>query len=223
MPPITKDTNQALDHMVRDPQSITAHTAKKSKFVRIAGLLMPLIAVILVAMVFLWNTINKEIIIPIDNSELTIQSIGKNELINPKFESRDNKDQPFTITADRAYQQKSDEDKVRLDNPSGEVTLTTNEHVAISATSGEFSQDTQELILRENVKLAHSSGYTLDTTLLYIDLKNSQAGTDAKVTIETQDGTIEAAGLRAHQTQGTLKFIGPAKITLKNGIPKDFQ
>lgn len=220
---MTKDTPQTLDHMIRDPQSATAHTAQKSKFVRIASLLMPLIAVVLVAMVFLWNTINKDIIVPIDNGELTIESVGKNELINPKFESRDDKGQPFTITADRAYQEKYDEDKVRLDNPSGEVTLTSNEHVAIGATSGEFSQDTQELILRENVKLAHSSGYTLDTTRLYIDLKNSQAGTDAKVTVKTQDGTIEASGLRVYQTEGRLKFLGPAKITLKNGIPEDFK
>ena len=218
-----KHTTKTLDHLTRDPQEATSHNPGYSKFIRLAKLIMPLIAVILVAMVFLWNSMNSTVIIPADNGTLSVESIGKNELINPRFESRDEKDQPFAITADRAWQEKTNEDQVSLENPSGEITLNSQEHVAISAAQGDFLQKTQELILRDNVKLAHSSGYTLDTAILYMDLKNAQAGTDTAVFVESQEGTITATGLRADQTKGTLQFLGPATMILKEGLPETWR
>ncbi len=206
-----------LDNIAKRGAETAIHNPRYSKFIRWARLILPIIAAIILTVVFTWSNLTNDMIVPVAGGELSIESIGKNELINPRFESRDAEGKPYTITAKRALQAEGTNDMIVLEDPFGEMTINQEQKIAIHADNGAYQQDIQRLLLKDNVKIAHSQGTTLDTAELHIDLKQNQAWTDQDVTAQNQDGTITAKGLRANQIDETLKFIGPAKLVLTNG------
>ena len=208
-------TDKRLGTLTKNTQS-AANTAGYSKLVRLLRFSLPLFALIILAVVLSWGTLKPEIIVA-QTEELSVADISKNELIKPRFESRDDKNQPYIITADKATQSKEDEDLIILENPSGEITLTSKAIIALQAALGAFEQRQQYLILKDKTKLAHSNGYVLDTEKLHIDIKNNKAWTDTDVRVEGQEGNIIAKGLEVDQTTQALKFIGPAKLMIKDG------
>ena len=104
-------------------------------------LVLPLFALSLLAIVFSWGTFTQDDILPqIDPAEAP-QTIGKNELLNPRFESNDDKNQPYTITAKRAIQGETNEDLVILEDPLADILLENGNWIAIKAEQGAYHLD----------------------------------------------------------------------------------
>jgi len=219
-PPSKRPPNR-MDNIAQRDDSTKKQSATYSSFIRIARLALPIIAVIILAIALTWSNLTTNVIIPLDEGELSIESISRNELINPRFESRDEKGNPYVITAEKALQDKQDEDLVLLTIPSGEIQLNTEGTIAIQAEQGAYKQETGRLFLKGNVKVAHSQGTFLDTEELHIDVKNNQTWSEKDVFVENQNGTIAAKGLHADQAQSHLKFTGPAKMTIYEGSLKN--
>ena len=76
-----------------------------SRTVRWLRLALPLIALGLTAVVFTWNSNTQVAMIADKNDKKIPTTVGKNELLNPRFEGADQKGQPYTLTATRAVQE----------------------------------------------------------------------------------------------------------------------
>src|SRR5690606_31047360 len=149
-----------------------------SVFIRRMRLILPLVALGLAAVVFTWSAVQDTTLVPVQEKPGKDQIIGKNELLNPRFESKDDKNQPYTITAQRAIQGKEDENLVMLEKPMADMLLTSGNWIAIEASNGTFRQDSQKLLLTGDVRLFHDEGYEMKMVKLDINLENHTASTD---------------------------------------------
>lgn len=199
-------------------QSTSTYNPAYSTFIRRAKLILPIIALCITAIIFTWNTLGNDNIIPAKDKATLAQSIGQNELLSPRFESTDEKKQPYTITASRAVQPDANEDLILLEKPVGDMLLNNGNAVSIEAVHGVFKQKAQHLLLKEDVRLFHDQGYQMKTQILNIDLDKSTAWSDQKIYAQGPKGTLESEGLNGNLSSETLVFTGPIKLIINRSV-----
>lgn len=191
-----------------------AYNPKYSNLIRRLRMILPLVALSIAAAVFAWSYTENLKIITREEIAPAARTIGKNELLNPRFESRDKKDQPFTITAKRALQGESNDDLVILESPVADMMLTSGNWIAIEALQGAYRQDNQRLLLSGAVKLFHDKGYYMNMEKLHVDIKKQTAWSDVDVYGQGPEGTLEAKGMNGDAESDILVFKGPARLVL---------
>lgn len=207
-----QDTRQKLE-LLSTPHRHKALKQRYSRFIRRLRLILPMMALALGVVVLTWKLMEDRQTEAIATG-LPLPAMGRNELINPRFESRDEKGQPFTITAARALQDSTRTDLVVLQEPHGEMILGEGDILRIQADKGAFSQDAQRLVLNENVELSTDLHYVLNSASLHVDLAQGHAWSDDAVAGHGPAGTLHAAGMRAQSAQEHLIFVGPARLVL---------
>jgi lipopolysaccharide export system protein LptC len=204
-----------LDRLIHERNTTVMHNPGWSRFVRRMRLILPLIALGIFAIVFVWSDVEQNKIIPAKDL-VHAPTVGKNELVNPRFESTDSDNQPFTITAKRAVQNKEDDNLVMLEKPLADMLMKSGEWVAVEAERGSFRQDNKMLLLRGNVRLYHDKGYELEMEELDIDLTRNTALSNTNVTGQGPEGTLASKGLKGNSVEGKIVFNGPVKLILTN-------
>ena len=199
------------------PQSNQNINLGYSRFIKRVQYALPIMALLLVIIIFGWNGFEGDKIVPVSEQDVQPnmqQEIGKNELINPKFDSIDSKGQPFRLTADKAVQENKEQGEMLLDNPSGILELNSGENVTVRADSGIYQQLEESLDLNNNVVLSHSQGYDMYTDLLHVDMVANKAWSKKPVRVTGPQGNINAQGIEASSENETVIFQGPAKMLL---------
>lgn len=186
-----------------------------SKLIRRMRLILPLIALAIIAILFTWPNFDRDAIQNEADIPLQERRIGKNELLRPQFETTDKKRQPFSIYADRAIQGESNENLVILENPLASITLNSGSEITAEASQGAYEQDTQRLLLQGDVSIRHDMGYVLSTEQMHIDIDKEDVWSELDVFVEGPEGQIEAKGLKLLGQDRKMIFLGPAKMTLK--------
>ncbi len=210
-----------LGRLVRsdeDAASTVAQSVRHSSRVRRLKLILPLAAVALVVIMLAWSDMDKNIE-PVRREAVAPQMVGKNELIKPKFQSEDTSQQPYTITADRAFQESGNLDRVIMEKPVADIALKGGSWIALKAKDGEYIQSEQKLKLNGDVKFFHDDGYELTTDHVDLDVQGQTAVTDSPVSGQGPAGTISGQGLKADGKTGTLIFTGPATLTIRKSKP----
>ena len=213
---MTSESQSRLTHLGQD-KNAKPHGKGYSIFVRFLRLALPLLAVGIIGLLLSWPRI-EETLTTLPDEVIIPDTVGQNELIKPRFESTDEKNQPFTITAKRAVQSKRDPSVVLLENPMADITLQTGTWMAAQAEKGAYRQNSERLLLQGGVKLFHDNGYEVTTEKLLVNLKNREAWSDHPVYGQGPAGTLEATGMQAHAETDHLIFTGPAKLTLNRAI-----
>lgn len=187
-----------------------------TKFVRSMRIALPLLAMLIVVVLVVLSSENEDVIkAPPPKEEVVKQtSIGKNELLKPRFDTYDKEGRPYTITAERAFQTVDSSDVIYLEKPVADSTMSDGAWVALESVAGTYDQLGQTLLLEGSVKLFHDAGYSLVTDKLDIDLETNKAVSKMPVSGHGPIGTLEAAGMSADGTNNILIFTGPAKIVL---------
>jgi lipopolysaccharide export system protein LptC len=187
---------------------------KHSRFIKRMRVAMPLAALCIIAVLFSWNVLNKETLVPKLKESKNSQSITKNELLSPRFDSVDAKNQPYSITAKKATQNENDDKLILLEAPLADMTLKSGRWLAIEAEQGAYDQTSQHLLLKGNVNLYHDEGYLMQTAELDVDMDKELAWSNTTVKGQGPMGLLDATGLKADSKAGTLFFKGPAKLVL---------
>lgn len=209
--PQTQDQFSRLS--VGDDRATTINR-KYSSFVKSLRLILPLLALVMTVIVLTWDEADRRIV-PMKKEELLPASENiQNELLKPVFNSVDDENQPYTVTADRATQSRNDPDLVELAKPVATLSMNTGEKLDADANAGLYQQKTEKLNLEGAVHLKHSNGYTLTTEELRVDLATNKAYSGQNVRVEGPGGTIDATGLEGDADTGALVFTGPAKVIL---------
>jgi len=208
----------SLDRLSANPQREPRNINENySRFIRRVRFTLPILAILLIGLIIGWNNFEGNKIIPIQEEEIqpsVKQEIGKNELVNPRFESIDSKGQPFVLTADIATQENGEKGEMQLTAPTGNLALNNGSNLSISANQGAYHQIEQYLNLNGNVILTHSDGHKMQTERLNIDLAQDSAKSDATVKVTSPQGDINATGASASSNDQTLIFNGPAKMII---------
>ena len=220
--PPRNTSKDRLERLAASGQNKGDYNPYYSVFIKWMRLALPLAALAIAALVFAWQSFDDPGVITAQNTDKDApKTIGKNELLNPRFESTDEKNQPYTITAKRAVQGQVNEDLIVLEEPVADIKLTSGNWVAIKAVQGAFTQNNQQLLLRGDVTMLHDRGYEMTTEQLHIDIENKTSWTDTDVNAHGPEGTLSAKGLKGDAISSHIVFTGPAKLVLTRTKTED--
>lgn len=207
---------QRLGRLTVDESRTTQVNRRYSGFVRSLRFILPLLALVMTVVVLTWDEAGRRIE-PLKKAEVIDNAANiQNELLKPVYNSVDDKNQPFSVTADRATQGRENPDIVELDKPVAALTQTDGSKIEGDAATGLYEQKNQKLNLSGDVHLKHSNGFTLSTEELRIDLEAQKAYSGRDVRVEGPEGTIDATGLEGDTKTGKMIFTGPAKVILNS-------
>lgn len=185
-----------------------------SGIIRSLRFILPIFALILTVIVVTWEEGGRSVE-PLKRAEVMPESENtQNELLKPVFNSVDDKNQPYTVTADRAVQSRGNPDIVELEKPVADLKMNDGTVISGDANTGLYEQKSQKLNLEGNVHVRNSDGVTLSTEELRIDMVQQKTYSGRDVLVESPDGTIHATGLEGDVSRGSLIFTGPAKVIL---------
>lgn len=194
-------------------------TDRYSRVVRTLRVFLPLMALGVMGIIVFMSQSRDDFMS--DEEAFQIDKPATNELTKPRFESRDKKSQPYTITANKAIQSETQKNKIYLDKPMADMTLSSGTWVAVEADQGEYTENEEELLLKGNVHFFEDGGYSLETESMSINLNNQTAHSDNPVKAHGPAGILNAQGLTAKQNENKIIFKGPAKLTLHNADDKE--
>ncbi|WP_282605904.1 LPS export ABC transporter periplasmic protein LptC [Pelagibius sp. Alg239-R121] len=182
-----------------------------SRFVSVLKVLLPATAVGLIILVIAWQKIGPtEGIIPTTVPEW--QGAGEVSVLNPRWNGVDEENRPFTVTADLVSQSTGDGNLYELELPKADITLEDDTWLALTAKSGRFFYEEQQLELIGDVDLFHDQGFEIRTEAATIDLKTKDAQGDSPVEGHGPAGRLNAEGFRITQEGARITFTGKSRL-----------
>jgi lipopolysaccharide export system protein LptC len=168
-----------------------------TRFVSVMKYLLPILAAGLVVMLALWSQIRiDEGRFRIGMTEVAPIEVDKLTMSNPRFEGIDDRNRPFTVTADEASQVKENTDAVELTRPQADMTMEDGTWVALSADKGRYHRAAKQLSLEGSVSLFQDRGYELHTDRVEIDFDAGTAVSDKPVFGQGPVGELTGDGLK---------------------------
>ncbi len=188
-----------------------------SLFVGVMKVLLPATAAALVLLVVAWP----RFAIEEDGFRLSVSKLAPSQaenltMLNARFEGRDDKDQPYSVTADIATQSEIDKDLVTLELPKADITLQDGAWLALTARSGKYRKEAQVLDLAGSVNLFHDKGFELHTEAARIDLGLGMAEGAHPVRGQGNFGTIQAEGFRVLDRGARIFFLGRSRLVIEH-------
>lgn len=191
-----------------------------TKLVKFLKLLFPSIAGVLVAIIIIWpQLISEKNRFKINIKTPVFSRAEKMRMINAKFYATDDKNQPYSLTADLAMETEPGSMIIELTAPKADIMLTNNSWIAAEANKGILIQKKEILDLKDGVNIFHDAGYNLEIENLSINLKKGEAKSSNKVVINAPFGHIKGEGVLITKKGDNIKITGKTKIILYS-IPK---
>lgn len=204
---------------------LSAHGAAYSFFVRLAKIVLPGLALILMGVVIarMQHDPLQDQLTQLAPDEKTVP--GQSELTGARYEGVDDKGRPFVLTADKALRvmppagtpsaQLIDDrgEAVDLVNPRAEMT-SDKSGLALEAETGRFVQDAQKLKLTGGVTLSDRDGNALHLREVDVDLHGRALQSSGPVEGRGPAGNINAEGLKLEDGGDKVIFTGRTTLTL---------
>jgi lipopolysaccharide export system protein LptC len=128
----------------------------------------------------------------------------------------DNKDQQFTIVANRAIQRSSDVPVVDISGMSARLNMEKGP-LMIVANRGRYNLDTQKVMIDGPVRVAGADGYRLATRDVTVDLKQRELASGGPVAGAMPLGQFRAGQLHADLGDRTVVLDHGARLKIVQG------
>lgn len=157
---------------------------------------------------------------------------GELHMIKPKFTGFDSKNQPYSLTAETAIQDKEDDTLVHLETVAGELSAKIDDDslialdqplVTLSATGGLLDSEDQLLTLTGSVTVASKGDYLLRTQEAVFDFGNDVISGDRPVSVEGIVAKITADRFELFDSAQTIVFRGRVKTFIKGKEEREAQ
>lgn len=195
-----------------------------SLFVACMKLLLPAMAAGLVILVIIWpqiNAIDAPITVPI-KFELEEQARSLS-MMNARFEGLDEKNQPYSLTADEVIQVPGEEEIFDFEFPKGDVMQNDGMWIAVNAKTGRYDRKAETLILVGDVTLFQDQGYELHTETADVDLKGRSAQGSEPVEGQGPGGFVTSEGFRIVDQGQRIFFTGRSSLIAFTDAQEDLQ
>ncbi|MEL6529839.1 MAG: LPS export ABC transporter periplasmic protein LptC [Pseudomonadota bacterium] len=135
---------------------------------------------------------------------------------NAMYRGRDDKGQPFAITAGEAVQRSSAEGLVRMDDLIAQLLLPDGP-ARISAAGGTYNLEDEVVDVDDAVRLVAADGYTMTASGVSVDLDARTMQGEDGVEGAVPAGTFSAQAIRADLSARTLTLEGNARLSMIPG------
>ena len=186
-----------------------------SLFVGTMKLVLPALAVAMILLVVVWpQVVPDESSFRIGIADLAPEQVDNLQMVNARYQGRDEQGRPFTVLADTATQKSSGANEVKLERPQADITLEDGAWLTLGAKDGTYWRDSEKLHLVGNVNLFHDNGFEMHTKEADVDLKAGQASSNTDVEGHGPAGTLQAQGFRLLNKGERIIFTGKSQLTI---------
>lgn len=194
-----------------------AEVRQYSLAVRWMKVLLPILAVILIGLIFLSGRTRDAVVVTENITNAAALGAGL-KLENPRFAGATENGDPFVVTAASALPDGAAPDRVDLDQPTGELHMGSDRIITVTSKTGRLFRKSERLMLEGDVLLVTSDGYTVKTEAVDMDLDNRSAVLPKAVAATGPSGSISANSVRIESagSGGNLIvfFTGDVRVTL---------
>lgn len=195
-----------------------------SLFVGLMKVVLPAMAAALILLVVAWPQFTGEDQkFRLGVANLSLDQLENLSMLNARFDGIDEKDQPYTITADIATQSRRAENLIDLELPKADITLKEGTWLALTARAGEYDKEARLLDLEGAVSLFHDEGFELQTSAARINLGAGIAEGNKPVQGFGAAGSIESEGFRVLDRGRRIIFTGRSQLVLMPGAEEAMQ
>lgn len=197
----------------RDLGAASRIKGRRGTSVRVLKVALPLIMCVTLGYVGYWwlesrgtvvdpTLIQKVPGVATTKAEVTIQDV--------KYDGKDDKGRPFSITADSASHVDGDDRHINLRKPIADIVLASGAYAALTANEGLLDRDADVVTLNGDVTLSHDNGLSFQTQSATIDLDAKTAEGHDQVEGQNGDWELTSQGFRVLDDGDTIQFTGKA-------------
>jgi lipopolysaccharide export system protein LptC len=194
-----------------------------TRFVTVMKIALPMLAAGLVVLLAVWSQFNlQETRFSLGITEVAPEQIESLNMVNARFDGIDEKNRPYSVTAELVTQDGEDADTIELTAPKADITLESGAWIALTANSGAFSRKDEILDLAGDVSLFHDRGFEMHTESAQVNLAEGVASGETPVFGQGPAGELEAEGFRISDDGQRILFGGHARLLiLPEGVDPD--
>lgn len=185
-----------------------------SRFVVWTKVLLPFLALALVALVIAWPRLSSDDTFRLGFASVSLSGEADPGMDNARYVGTDENRQPYSVTADLARIVSEGGGTVDLELPKADLTLEDGTWLVLTANTGRFTRDAAVLELHGGVNLFHDTGYEISTEQLSVDLKSGTAEGHTPLSGHGPFGELKAQGLKLINKGQVIHFTGPAQLIL---------
>ena len=189
--------------------------ARASRLVAAMKMLLPAIALCLVALVVIWpQLLRDEQDIVLRGKPITPSDADTLRVANPRFVGVDDRDRPYEIIAVTARQESESSDTVHLDLPQADMMTEAGDWMNLTAGSGVWHKRDEAVDLAGGVSVFHEAGHQLAADTARVDIGAGTAASDDPTTGQSPGGNVIGEGFRLYDHGARIVFTGKAKAVL---------
>ncbi len=171
-----------------------------------------LIGVVVIAVVWVASSNNGK-----DGTRLVFSSVTKNEAMQnvmekPRYQGMDQKNQPFTVIAERAIQK--DKDTIELHDIHADMNQQDGSWLALNSGVGELNLETKKIKLERDVNMFYDGGYEFRTSEAQVDINKGSAQGSSHIEGQGPAGILQADSFIVENRGQVIKFNGSVRMTL---------
>lgn len=186
--------------------------AQSSRVVAAMKMLLPAIALCLVALVVIWPQLLEQN--QLKGPRITTSDADTLRVANPRYVGADENNRPYEIIAESARQDSESADDVHLDKPQADMMTENGAWVSLTAGSGVWHKRDEAVDLAGGVAVFHEAGHQLASDTARIRFGEGVAESDTPTTGQSPGGNVTGEGFRLYDRGARIVFTGKARAVL---------
>jgi lipopolysaccharide export system protein LptC len=186
-----------------------------SRFVVLMKVALPATAAALLGLIVVWPSVApRDQAFQLAFANFDAKTVDTLSMTSPHYYGTDDKNLPFTVTADSGTQVDHETQAVSLENPVADFTRRDGTGVVVDSDFGFYRQKDGTLDLMGHVALYQDNGYELHTDSARVDVGPGNASGDEPTHGFGPSGTVDGEGFRLRDRGQNIVFTGKAKAVL---------
>ncbi len=187
-------------------------TAQSSRLVAAMKMLLPAIALCLIALVVIWPQLLQTDVL--GGPRIVSSDADTLRVAKPRYVGVDEQDRPFEIIADAARQESESADEVHLVGPQADMMTESGAWMTLTASTGLWHKREEVVDLGGGVAVFHEAGHQLASDTARINLGDGTAESDDPTSGQSPGGNVSGEGFRLYDRGARIVFTGKAKAVL---------
>jgi len=186
------------------------------RLVRVLRYGLPAAAALMIALVVAWPQLiggGAGLIAPMLAPD-QLEGADVMRMSNPRYVSRTSDAEPIGVSAQSAYVDPAQPDRIHLRRVAAEIARAAGRDLQLLAGAGIYDRATEDVDLSGGVELTTSDGYRFETTSAFLNLQRRQALGQEPIAGAGPSGTIEAERFAFEDGGERLRFMGRVRVTL---------
>ena len=190
--------------------------SRHDRLVKLAKFGLPLLGILLIAVLAISPFDKRGDISFILDKKGVDKATERMRIESARYSGEDAKGNKFTITADRAIQQRSDVPVVMIEGIMAQMGLAQGP-LTINAQRGNYDLDNQLVQVNGPVKVVGADGYRLETSNVRVDMKQHTLQSRGRVSGAMKLGTFEAGQMHADLASRTVVLDKGVRLKIVQG------